>query len=229
MIVGMVGRAGSGKDTVADLLVKNHGFVKVAFADLMKRWVKEAFDFTDEQLWGPSSKRNEGDARYRRRRLDLDGDWVDSDLSPREALQLLGTEWGRRCYEDVWVNYTLRIADRLLAGNTRDVGYVNWYSAQSGLLFVGSYPTPKGVVISDVRFPNEVSALQAKGAVLWKTVYIAPGAPALTGQAAAHESERYIDMLDTDFVVASSTIDALPAAVEATYEFSRALVERRGR
>ena len=58
MIVGITGLAGSGKDTAADFLVKNHGFVKVALADVLKRACKEFFAFTDEQLWGPSEKRN---------------------------------------------------------------------------------------------------------------------------------------------------------------------------
>ena len=35
-LIGLTGYAGSGKDTVADILVQNHGFVKVAFADPLR-------------------------------------------------------------------------------------------------------------------------------------------------------------------------------------------------
>lgn len=43
-LIGLVGRAGAGKDTVADRLVKEHGYVRVAFADKLKIVVAEAFD-----------------------------------------------------------------------------------------------------------------------------------------------------------------------------------------
>lgn len=69
MIIGIAGRAGSGKDTVADLLVRDHRFVKIAFADPLKRICKKVFDFTDEQFWGPSSARNGPDKRYLRIRV----------------------------------------------------------------------------------------------------------------------------------------------------------------
>jgi hypothetical protein len=37
MIIGITGRAGAGKDTVADILVERHSFVRVALADEIKR------------------------------------------------------------------------------------------------------------------------------------------------------------------------------------------------
>ena len=36
MIIGVVGFIGSGKGTVADILVEKHGFVKLSFADAVK-------------------------------------------------------------------------------------------------------------------------------------------------------------------------------------------------
>lgn len=63
-IIGIMGKAGSGKDTVADFLVFNCGFVKMSLADEMKRFTKKVFGFSDEQLWGPSRYRNAVDERY---------------------------------------------------------------------------------------------------------------------------------------------------------------------
>jgi hypothetical protein len=63
-IVGISGKAGAGKDTVAAHLVEHHGFVRMALADEMKRFAKKVFAFTDEQLWGPSESRNGVDARF---------------------------------------------------------------------------------------------------------------------------------------------------------------------
>src|SRR6266404_2066963 len=124
MLVGLSGLAGSGKDTAADHLVAKHNFVKVSLADPLKRMCRDAFDFTDDQLWGPSEKRNAPDERYRRKPTQhmlhgrdfntttdkcytcgaekpwppgLGGEECFHYLTPRYALQKLGTEWGRDC------------------------------------------------------------------------------------------------------------------------------------
>lgn len=219
MIIGISGKAGSGKDTLADTLVDDHGFVKVALADPMKRFCMEVFDFTEEQLWGPSEKRNAIDQRYRRwpneetqlfqraredllaatdqEVLDLDGPW----LTPRYALQQLGTEWGRDCYPDVWVDYALRVAKKLLFGGHR-------YSATKGLVeddyerfrydrdFVPTAP-PKGVIIPDIRFINELAAVKKLGKVV--RVKRGPGwGP--SGARAKHKSETEQDGIhDNEF------------------------------
>lgn len=63
-IVLLCGQAGSGKDTVAEILVKNHGAVAIAQADPMKRLGHWVFKFSAHQLWGPSEARNAIDTRF---------------------------------------------------------------------------------------------------------------------------------------------------------------------
>jgi hypothetical protein len=135
-IIGITGRAGAGKDTAADVLVERFGFVKVALADPIKRICRDVFAFTDEQLWGASEKRNAPDERYRR----ADG----SFLTPRYALQTLGTGWARACYENVWIDYAIKSATEFLEAGAA------------------------GVVIPDVRFPNELAAIRAAGGRIWR-------------------------------------------------------------
>jgi hypothetical protein len=166
---GNKGSANSGKDTVADHLVEKHGFVKVALADPMKRFCMEVYDFTEEQLWGPSPMRNAPDKRYPRQHewvseggrvarcavcgIDTEGEDQQCYLTPRYALQQLGTEWGRDCYNDVWVNYALRVAKSLLEDGDA------YYTPEHGLYHAPEVSehgsTYKGVVIPDVRHPNE--------------------------------------------------------------------------
>jgi hypothetical protein len=198
MIIGICGKAGAGKSTVADFLVRDHGFVAVALADPLKRICRDVFDFTDEQLWGPSEKRNAPDTRYVQRRVSKEimrGDppeVVCEYLTPRHALQQLGTEWGRSCYPNVWIDYALRVAARMNEGG-------HTYSAQRGLnsfsltgseTYAAFERSKRSVVISDVRFRNEVDAIRAAGGVVWRIDR--PGA-GLTGSAAAHASETEQD------------------------------------
>lgn len=63
-IIILSGGAGSGKDTVAEMLCKGRNGVMLAQADPMKQFAQAAFGFTTDQLWGPSSARNAEDARF---------------------------------------------------------------------------------------------------------------------------------------------------------------------
>lgn len=48
--IAFVGKAGAGKTTAAELLVKGHGYTRLAFADPLKDIAR--------QLWGPSADRD---------------------------------------------------------------------------------------------------------------------------------------------------------------------------
>lgn len=63
-VIAISGQINSGKDTVSDYLVENYGFCKVSFADPLKRFCSDVFEFDKIQLWGPSSARNAFDPRY---------------------------------------------------------------------------------------------------------------------------------------------------------------------
>lgn len=174
MIIGITGLCedkegrrvtlGSGKDTAAARLVEKHGFVAVALADPMKRFCQEVFDFSTEQLWGPSEKRNEDDQRYLRCSA-VPGARGASYLTPRFALQRLGTEWGRDCYKDVWVDYCLRVSKGLLKNKF-------CYDQVRGIVTMGGTNIPervaKGVVIPDLRFHNEAKKIRDAGGKIWR-------------------------------------------------------------
>lgn len=158
MLIAIVGKAGSGKDTAANCLVNSFDKVyTMALADPLKHFVQDVYQFTDEQLYGPSEKRNAIDARW--------------GFSPREALQKLGTEWGRALHEDTWVRYALR-------------------GARAVHLRYG-----ESVVFTDCRFLNEAAAVRAEGGQVWRI--IRPGA-GLSGEAGQHPSETEQDRIEAD-------------------------------
>lgn len=57
-IIILAGPAGSGKDTVGAYLAKHYNAVTIGQADPMKRFVRDVFGFSINQLWGPSEARN---------------------------------------------------------------------------------------------------------------------------------------------------------------------------
>ena len=115
MIIGLSGLAGSGKSTVARFLVERRAFVEISLAAPMKRIVQDLFAFSDMQLYGPSSARNDVDPRY--------------GVSPRHVLQTLGTDWGRACWPDVWVSRVIRQAAEYPAVVVPDCRFKNELAA----------------------------------------------------------------------------------------------------
>lgn len=91
-LIGITGRAGSGKSTAADVLLKA-GWARVKFADPLKNMLRAI---------GLSDRHIEGDLKE-----------VPCDLlqgkTPRWAMQSLGTEWGRQCIgEGLWLDLARR-------------------------------------------------------------------------------------------------------------------------
>lgn len=74
-IIGVAGKAGSGKDTLADFLVQSEGFTRFAFADPLKLSVCELFGIPLEHMNHPISKER------------VDETWRKS---PRQLMQWLG-------------------------------------------------------------------------------------------------------------------------------------------
>lgn len=180
MIIAFAGEAGVGKDTAANVLVREYGFFPLALAEPLKNIAKDVFDFSHDQLWGPSSSRNAPDPRYTRE----DG----TPLTPRAALQRLGTEWGRWCDPTIWLKLAIRNANKLLEDGAA------------------------GVVITDCRFANEVYGLRAAGAKVVRI--IRESRPRLASEAASHASENELDALPAEAFDAilnnDASLDTLP-------------------
>lgn len=188
MLIGISGVAGSGKDTVCDILIKN-GIInkRYALADPIKDICGVLFDWNDDHKFGDLKEtdcpvkfmnRNAFTKKVKEYRLDQFG--KNSDLiylefmkqilkyiqngfiSPRRAFQIFGTEVGRDFIDkDIW----LKIAD----------------IEQS--------------CIPDIRFPNESQWLKDnEGVLIW--VHRDNTTPVFK-----HESEQYVGQLNHDHLI----------------------------
>ena len=226
-ILGITGKAGSGKSTFGTILQEEYGWAVSAFADPLKQWAKDVFDFTDDQLWGPSAERNKPDPRYprpcficSRTGITLAEDRVGAItpeyctacngegktfLAPREVLQRLGTEVGRACYPPIWAEKGLRVAQQLLAPPHQADGqtYLWKYDARAGRyrVAVGSGVRPyAGVVFTDVRFETEAEVIHKAGG---RIINIDSHLGGLQGEAGKHVSEDGLPAACIDEVVAN--------------------------
>lgn len=149
-IISITGNMGVGKDTMADYIVARYGFVKISMSDGFKRIAKEVYEFSDEQLWGPSEARNRPDMRYPRE----DGTY----LTARIVTQLLGSELSRLAYPETWVVYIKRVIEKIESGS--------FYTVQQGPYEIpGKKSGYRGIVVSGCRFLNEIEGLKSVGAI----------------------------------------------------------------
>jgi hypothetical protein len=158
MLISVSGLAGAGKDTFADVLVKKHGFKKIALADSLRFICSEVFnipietfldrDKKDSPMENPVVPTTFQYIELARRANNLAGNPeveviyptnLDIKLNtPRDVLKWAGTEVIRKqCGADIWI--------KIVNNKIKNLGRV---------------------VISDVRFENERAAFKKQGAQL---------------------------------------------------------------
>ena len=125
-IIGLVGAAGVGKDTVRQMLEENFDFAGIAFADPMRAMLATLL----------TAVREHPGALTDREQKELPVDALG--VSPRQLMQTLG-DWGRAQHPSWWVNvlaHTARhLGDRVVISDVRFVNEAAWVREQGGTLW----------------------------------------------------------------------------------------------
>ena len=137
MIIGITGLISSGKGTVADILVEEHNYIKLSFADKLKDGVATVFGWERSMLEGDSVESREW-------RETVDEFWTNEtgrEITPRLVLQEFGTDCMRNgFYDGVWVSL---VKQEII--NNPDNNYI----------------------VPDVRFPNEIKIIKSLNGEVW--------------------------------------------------------------
>ena len=169
-LIGIHGPLNGGKDTVANYLMsKVPNFRHYSFAGPLKQACVVMFGFTLEQLEDRTLKEQ------------VDPFW---GFTPRRAMQLLGTEFGRNMLrDDVWIKRAER----------------EYFSNRSAEL---------GTIITDVRFENEAAWIRAQSSSL--LIYLeVPGL--VKDERYNHASEGGIELASSDCIIVNDKKKGLSA------------------
>lgn len=192
-LIGLTGAAGAGKDEVGKILARA-GWRGLSFAAALRTEVSEAWAFPIAVLSDRIGKE--------KTTPQLTVDWCQSayfrawceamniDMraprSPRWAMQTWGT-WRRSQNPLHWINHVA-------------VEISNCRHTRAG-----------GVVITDVRMPNEANMLASRGGHLVRVHR--PDLPALPPDTAGHESERHTELASAAEIHNDGTLEHLQAEV----------------
>lgn len=214
-LIGISGKMGSGKDTVGYIVQyltdpyakKNNlsfeqwlderseiapGYVYTESDWELKKYADKLKDIVC-MLIGCTRKQLE-DNEFKN--APLNSDWDDSHgiSTPRELLQVLGTDCGRdMIHTNIWTNALFAdykpIGGKMIANpKPEHLVYPSW-------------------IITDMRFPNELSYIKAKGGI---TIRVNTTRFIYNGKVSNHVSETALDNSTFDYVIDNSgTFDEL--------------------
>ena len=193
MIIGVSGYARHGKDTVAEVLVEEFGFKRVAFADKLRDFL-----YALNPRVGELDLSGQGftDVTLMRVRDVVDRyGWdgykqTDFNDEVRGLLQRLGTEAGRNVlWENIWVDAAFHDVNQF-----------------------------ENIVVPDCRFPNEAGAIRERGGQIWR-VHREGFGPAIAPDGSIHPSETSLDDYNFDVRIENtSTLEGFKAQVRKAYE-----------
>lgn len=147
IIIGLCGQKRVGKDTAAGILSEEFNLIQCAFADPLRQMLQALLP--EEDPW---------DDAFKEKKFTFGAKTVTG----RHLLETLGTEWGRELISpDIWAARGIEHGKYLVT---------TFSGAGSDSLFNPNY---QGMVLKDVRFPNEIKAIQKAGG---HVIYIAPPA-----------------------------------------------------
>jgi hypothetical protein len=127
MLIGLSGYARTGKDTVADILVKEHGFTKIGFSDPLYEMALRLDPLIETSFWLSD------DGHLPLSKVVAQHGWEtakDEYPEVRRILQALGTDAGREVLgENVWVDALLRRVEPEGRYVIRDMRFPNEFYA----------------------------------------------------------------------------------------------------
>jgi hypothetical protein len=165
IIIGLTGKKGSGKSTVADYLKEQYNFTEYAFADKLKTICMEVFGLNYKQVYG----------------TPLDKERIDDfwNVSPRVIMQEVGT------------------AFRNIEKSNSDLNKI-WIKSLHREINMKKHNL---VVISDIRYPDEIESIHEYKKKDWKVLIINIQRNEISDD--LHESETQI--LDSDIIIENNS------------------------
>lgn len=189
-LIGLNGKARSGKDTTADLIqswcnANNFSSARHGFADKLKESAAHSVGVFEDEIEFCNELKAKGTSVLVVKPLpgELSGSDVISAVTGREFLQYYGTEAHREVFgSDFWVdsllpntqeNFGKRFEEEVIEGNSRASfePLPDWWKNFRAGAAIADF-----CLVTDVRFDNEAERIIELGGSIWRIVRDGSGA-----------------------------------------------------
>jgi hypothetical protein len=183
MLIAVLGKKRSGKDTFSDYIINKYGFIKYSFADPLKKGIQCFFNLTDEQLNNQELKET------------IDPRW---GVSPRRLFQVIGT--------DIFQHSIKKFIPELEIESRKHwvVLFKQWYEQYKDEFRENEKEENENeekekdkeikVIISDGRFLHEIEEIKKLGGKVIKIIR------PISNDNDIHQSENEIDTIPDTFI-----------------------------
>lgn len=208
IVIGLSGYARAGKNSVADILTRDHGFVQMSFAAPLKKMLRTLDPMLGvEYSYGDSWGLTVAGALDRFGEEGIKGHY-EYGGEYRRLLQVLGTDCIRAIDPEFWVK-----------------------AARKELL---ELPDDSRVVFTDCRFPNEAEMIHELRAVQWvendhpgywddsghTTSVWQVSRPGIELTEDSHESEKWVGLMGEEYVILNDgTLEDLAEPVKVGLDY----------
>ena len=180
VIFPISGQKRAGKDTIADYIKGQVMASRVSFADPVRDVCRAYFGWTEEWLLGKHKE-------------DVDPYW---GISPRQAMQYLGTEVGRVGIAENYPEFKSVTGDSIWIKSAKKN-----IRAKSSKEYVSNYGKIRAFIIPDMRFLNEYDAMKEMENEGYKVITIGVRRDGLPSDSHASETEIRYCVDKCDFII----------------------------
>ena len=180
VIFGISGQKRAGKDTIADYIKGQVMASRVSFADPVRDVCRAYFGWTEEWLLGKHKE-------------DVDPYW---GISPRQAMQYLGTEVGRVGIAENYPEFKSVTGDSIWIKSAKKNIRV-----KSSKEYISNYGKIRAFIIPDMRFLNEYDAMKEMENEGYKVITIGVRRDGLPSDSHASETEIRYCVEKCDFII----------------------------
>ena len=204
LIIGLVGKAKSGKDTAATLIeqicnIKGVSVEREAFANAIRE-IGRIFGFPEETLTCQELKESYLHPLF--------------NITPRKFMQMVGSDLFRdHLDKDCWVKLILQKINALADDAKKSYNEVARHYEDE------RWAPDSVMIITDVRFPNEVDMIRSQGGFIVKIERTNGGDSDDAWR--QHESEKYIDEIKPDIIWYNNESSAEEWMGEAAKDFGK--------
>ena len=201
MLIAILGKKSSGKDTFSNYLLNNHGFIKYAFGDPLKKGIQCFFNLSEAQL---------NDERLKE---EIDERW---GVSPRKLFQIIGTDIFQKSIYDFIPDLKLNNQNQNQIKGHWVYLFKEWYLNE-----IKKNPNVK-VIVSDARFLHEIKTIKELNGKIIKIIRPIDKNKNINLND-SHQSENEIndipaEMID-NIIYNDKTIDDLYSLIKNIYSF----------